>query len=234
MRCALLVVVLTLTLAVALSPHPAAAQALGDQIRRAFVGAVPAPPRLVMVFADISSSIAPEDWRVYERRFLSLVGSAEADKRNKPALQPGAKGQAGDRLILATISEATLVGFVAVTEGELRDTGHLFPDREANEKVLKKLSDKFLALRQAKPAQRSHILDALTVDIAFLFDATGSMRNIIGTVQRNAVSILEQLRAKNPNTAFGVASFGDYGGSEPVWALDQDITADTTRVIGAA
>lgn len=71
------------------------------------------------------------------------------------------------------------------------------------------------------------------LDIVFLLDATGSMRNIIDTMRQNAVSIVQDMRQANPNTAFGVASFGDYGSTDPVWTLDQDITQDTARVVTA-
>jgi hypothetical protein len=71
------------------------------------------------------------------------------------------------------------------------------------------------------------------IDIVFLLDATGSMRNIIETMRGNAITIVQQMRQANPNTAFGVASFGDYGSTDPVWTLDQDITQDTTRVVAA-
>src|SRR5205807_2562115 len=47
----------------------------------------------------------------------------------------------------------------------------------------------------------------------------------------NAVSIIQDIRRANPNTAFGVASFGDYGSTDPVWTLDQDITQDTAQVV---
>lgn len=71
------------------------------------------------------------------------------------------------------------------------------------------------------------------LDIVFLLDATGSMMNVIGTMRQNAVSIIQEMRQVNPNTAFGVASFGDYGSTDPVWTLDQDITQDMTRVVNA-
>jgi len=73
-------------------------------------------------------------------------------------------------------------------------------------------------------------------DIVFLLDATGSMNNIIGTMQSQAVDILRKLRRQNQKTAFGVASFGDYPlyhGADPVWMMQQDITADADHVIAA-
>lgn len=71
------------------------------------------------------------------------------------------------------------------------------------------------------------------LDIVFLLDATGSMQNIIDTMRQNAVLIIQEMRRANPNTAFGVASFGDYGSTDPVWVLDHDITQDTTQIVNA-
>lgn len=64
------------------------------------------------------------------------------------------------------------------------------------------------------------------VDLAFLFDATGSMQNVIRTVAAEALSLMQAVREANPETAFAVSSFADYGSGDPVWELHQDITID--------
>lgn len=64
------------------------------------------------------------------------------------------------------------------------------------------------------------------VDLLFLFDATGSMQNVIRTVADEAVAIMQGVREANPETAFAVASFADYAPGAPVWELQQDITTD--------
>ena len=72
------------------------------------------------------------------------------------------------------------------------------------------------------------------LDIVFLFDATGSMNNIIDTMRKNAVSILQQIKQANPNAAFAIASFGDYDiykGGGPVWTLNQNVTQDIASVV---
>jgi hypothetical protein len=69
----------------------------------------------------------------------------------------------------------------------------------------------------------------LPFDILLLFDATRSMEGTIGQVRDNAAQIMRELRARNPDSCFGVASFTDYH-IDPPWRLDQDITADAEAV----
>lgn len=63
------------------------------------------------------------------------------------------------------------------------------------------------------------------IDILLLFDITQSMREVIDEVRANAGRIMAAIRASNPNSAFGVASFADYQERMP-WRLDRDITED--------
>jgi von Willebrand factor type A domain-containing protein len=67
------------------------------------------------------------------------------------------------------------------------------------------------------------------IDILLLFDITQSMRQVIDEVRTNAGDIMRAIRASNPNSAFGVASFADYQERMP-WRLDRDITEDLDSV----
>ena len=82
------------------------------------------------------------------------------------------------------------------------------------------------------------------VDVLLLFDVTGSMSDEIRAAKENASYIMDAVRAKVPDAAFGVASFVDYPhyydyagyadeygapGDYP-WSLDLDITTDTGAV----
>jgi hypothetical protein len=67
------------------------------------------------------------------------------------------------------------------------------------------------------------------IDILLLFDITQSMRAVIDEVRTNAGAIMRDIRAGNPNSAFGVASFADYQERMP-WRLDRDITEDLDSV----
>jgi hypothetical protein len=81
------------------------------------------------------------------------------------------------------------------------------------------------------------------IDVVFLIDASGSMRDEIDTVQGQSVEIMDSLRALVPDSAFGVASFVDYNGfvdsrygeqygseDDYPYRLEQDITEDTGEV----
>jgi hypothetical protein len=70
------------------------------------------------------------------------------------------------------------------------------------------------------------------IDILLLFDVTQSMRAVIDEVRTNAGTIMRAIRAGNPNSAFGVASFADYQERLP-WRLDRDITEDLDSVSAA-
>jgi hypothetical protein len=70
------------------------------------------------------------------------------------------------------------------------------------------------------------------IDILLLFDITQSMREVIDEVRANAGAIMRTIRASNPNSAFGVASFADYQERMP-WRLARDITEDLDSVSGA-
>lgn len=134
-----------------------------EQLRNLFSSAPPPLPRLIMVFVDISGSVAKDDWTIYESTYFSLVGPAEGRVGDKTALKPGPQGGPGDKLILGTITAATLTEFSPVAEGELRDTGQLRIDRDTNEATLKALHAAFAKVRAMKPARRTLILDALTL-----------------------------------------------------------------------
>lgn len=78
------------------------------------------------------------------------------------------------------------------------------------------------------------------VDVLFLFDVTNSMKDVLNQAKARGSSIMNSLRAKVPDAAFGAASFCDYPGkfSSPgyeaeygapddyPWRLDQEITSD--------
>jgi hypothetical protein len=67
------------------------------------------------------------------------------------------------------------------------------------------------------------------IDILLLFDITQSMREVIDEVRANAGTIMRAIRAGNPNSAFGLASFADYQEHMP-WRLDRDITEDMDSI----
>lgn len=70
------------------------------------------------------------------------------------------------------------------------------------------------------------------VDILFLFDITGSMRHVISEVRDNAGTIMQAIRHSNPNSAFAVASFADYGVGV-AWRLNRDVTSDPGEIAAA-
>lgn len=79
------------------------------------------------------------------------------------------------------------------------------------------------------------------VDVLFMFDVTSSMGEEIEEAKTRGVFIMNSLRARVPDSAFGVASFADYpgtftspgyaaeygSGTDYPWRLDQAITQDT-------
>lgn len=68
------------------------------------------------------------------------------------------------------------------------------------------------------------------LDVVLLFDATGSMGNIIDTVRENALDIMHGIRGVYENSNFGVVALYDYRPQFQPWRLYQDITADTGAV----
>jgi hypothetical protein len=70
------------------------------------------------------------------------------------------------------------------------------------------------------------------VDILLLFDVTRSMERMIDAVRTSAHAIMRAVREQCPDSAFGLASFADYGVDMP-WRLDQDLTLDTDAVADA-
>ena len=66
-------------------------------------------------------------------------------------------------------------------------------------------------------------------DLVFLADTTGSMSGAIGNVRDNANSIMDTIGAANPSAQFGVAEYKDEGDS-PLYAVDQNLTADKDAV----
>ena len=152
---------------------------IGDKIRSFFPGlATPQPPRLVLVFVDISGSIPPDDWNIYESTFFSLVGRSAEGRENEAALKKGPQDKPGDRLVLGTITEATLTKFAPVAEGELRDTGYIGVDRDSNEATLKALHAAFGTIKTMKHARRTLILDAVTLSQQ-LIEGNPDRRNVI-------------------------------------------------------
>lgn len=74
-------------------------------------------------------------------------------------------------------------------------------------------------------------LGAVTVnrqalDLVLLFDQTASMGNVIETARANASTILQDIRSRYPNSAFGVAALSDYVPGEVPWTLYQTLTLD--------
>lgn len=105
------------------------------------------PKRLVIVFADVSGSIPPEDWAIYAETYKNRVTSLKG----------------GDRLILAKIAEDSLGSFAPAIDRTLADTGKLKHDRTDHEKAQVEINDAFEKLRSAPPAKATLILDALTL-----------------------------------------------------------------------
>jgi uncharacterized repeat protein (TIGR01451 family) len=60
-------------------------------------------------------------------------------------------------------------------------------------------------------------------DIVFLADTTGSMQNAINSVRTGATGIMNQVRASQPDSQFGVASYRDVGDAY-VYRLEQAVT----------
>jgi hypothetical protein len=58
------------------------------------------------------------------------------------------------------------------------------------------------------------------------------MREVIDEMRAGAGALVRAMRARNPNGAFGVASFADYQPKMP-WRLDRDITDNVDAVIQA-
>lgn len=85
------------------------------------------------------------------------------------------------------------------------------------------------------------------VDVLFLFDVTGSMGDEINQAKARSTYIMNQLKTRIPDSAFGLASFADYPGSysspgyratygaagDYPWRLDQPITTDVATVQNA-
>ncbi|HMM43072.1 MAG TPA: VWA domain-containing protein [Thermomicrobiales bacterium] len=69
-------------------------------------------------------------------------------------------------------------------------------------------------------------------DIMFLSDTTGSMGGAIANVQTNATTIMNTVLAAQPTAQFGAAQYRDEGDT-PLFAVDQQITANTTDVQNA-
>lgn len=134
-----------------------------EKMRSIFGSPAPMPPRLVLVFVDISGSIKQDDLDIYQRTYYSIVGPAEGRVGDQTALRPGAQDGIGDKLVLGTISEATLTRFSPIVVGELRDTGRMIADKRRNEDTLRQLHAAFGKVKDAPRARRTLILDALTL-----------------------------------------------------------------------
>jgi hypothetical protein len=71
-------------------------------------------------------------------------------------------------------------------------------------------------------------------DIVFLADTTGSMGTALANMQANVGTIMNQVRAAQPDAQFGVASYKDFdvscGVTETPFTLEQPVTADTSAV----
>lgn len=76
------------------------------------------------------------------------------------------------------------------------------------------------------------------LDVALVFDASGSMGEVTKAMNDNALQIVNQLRAIVPDTAFTVASFIDYPhlsgeNSDYPWLVHQDMTTNAAAVARA-
>ncbi|HEB87586.1 MAG TPA: VWA domain-containing protein [Gammaproteobacteria bacterium] len=83
-----------------------------------------------------------------------------------------------------------------------------------------------VSLRNAPPS-----LEPL--DVLLVFDATGSMSNVISEVREGAQEIVGSVRGLYKHSAFGLALFTDYGPGITVWQLRQDLTTDTSQILFA-
>jgi hypothetical protein len=66
-------------------------------------------------------------------------------------------------------------------------------------------------------------------DVVFLADTTLSMGDAIADVRTNAAGVMAEIAAAQPNAQFGVAQYRDEG-DDPLFRVDQDLTADQTAV----
>ena len=62
------------------------------------------------------------------------------------------------------------------------------------------------------------------IDIALVFDSTGSMESLISTAQTRALEIESLLRALSPDLAIGVVDARDFGYGRAGLASDQPVT----------
>ena len=72
-------------------------------------------------------------------------------------------------------------------------------------------------------------------DIVFLADTTGSMGTPLTTMQNNVQAIMNQVRAAQPDSQFGVASYKDFGCATDPYAfrVEQVVTANMAAVQSA-
>jgi Big-like domain-containing protein len=67
-------------------------------------------------------------------------------------------------------------------------------------------------------------------DLVLLADTTGSMGPAIANVKAGAATIMGNVRASDPDSQFGAASYKDFNCDAKPYSLDQAVTADTTAV----
>jgi len=88
-------------------------------------------------------------------------------------------------------------------------------------------------------ATESKVMKA-PVDILFLFDRTGSMKEVINTTASAASGIVNDIQKSAPNTRFAVASVCDYSPiftssqDKRTWILHADFTLDADAVAKAS
>lgn len=71
-------------------------------------------------------------------------------------------------------------------------------------------------------------------DIVFLSDTTGSMGGAIGNVKTNVATIMDQVRAAQPDAEFGAAEYKDFTTDcATAYKLNQAVTDVTTDVVNA-
>lgn len=107
-----------------------------------------APNRIAVVLVDTTGSIANADWTLYDRSFQELLKS----------------NLAGDRVVLATISDQPVTKFIAASDHTIeRKDIHLI-DEAVLTRTNKALSQDFQQTRSqtSKPAKATFILDTIT------------------------------------------------------------------------
>jgi hypothetical protein len=139
------------------------------------------PATLFVVFVDASQSRSPEDWSIYDETFTTLLTHV------KP----------GDRIVVGPISASTLRTFRPSIDRTVAKTGIVLNDEEDLQRVEDDVRKSFVALRDARSENETHILEAL--DIAAQLHAADTKR------PRCRVVILSDMLENSPEARFARA-----------------------------